>query len=148
MANIFIVSAVGYLMAIYPTGNPLMPPILLKMLSRLSIFLFSPALIFFSVSTAMDSQLLRNSPPLVAFSILQFFVCLAVARLFRCFHPDQRLAKIIEVAVGTPNQISAPIMVMLSMCKSDVVNEEFGGDKEMCGKTSMGLIFVSNAAVS
>ena len=87
-----------------------MPPPALKILARLSICLFSPALIFYSVSNAMSVSLLESAMPLILFSVVQFFVGASVARCFRCFHDDLRLAKVVEVAVGVPNQISMPVM--------------------------------------
>jgi hypothetical protein len=47
-----------------------------------------------------------------------------------------------DITCATSNQISLPIMVLISMCKSSVVNDEFGGDSEECVRVSMGLIFI------
>lgn len=62
--------------------------------------------------------------------------------MFRCLHDDPRLAKVVEVAVGTPNQLSLPIMVMLSMCKSSVVNADFENDGDICGEVAMSYLFI------
>ena len=45
MGRIALLSAVGYLCAVYPTGAPLLPPPTVKILSRISTTLLLPSLI-------------------------------------------------------------------------------------------------------
>jgi len=158
MGNIFLVSTVGYVLALYPSKNPILPPAFLKLLSRLSMTVLAPCLIFSTVSSTMTPSLLSSSLPLIGFSVLQFFVLLLLSRLFRCLHPDQRMARIVEIAAATPNQISLPLMVLGSMCKSPVISEGFSSPTHIpgevadevelqfrvdeCSKTSMGLVFI------
>ena len=139
MSHVFLISAVGFCLSLFPRSNPLLPAPLLKQLSRLSISIFGPALIFYSTSSALDWVLFKKAIILCLFSVSQNLLCLVIGRMFRCFHPDRRFGKVIEIAVGTPNQLSLPIMVMLSMCKSDVINADFAGPEldaaEECGRT-------------
>ena len=130
----------------FPRSNPLLPAPLLKQLSRLSMFIFAPALIIYSTSSALNWSLFKKAIILFVFSICQNLLSLLVGRLTRCLHPDRRFGRVIEIAVGTPNQLSLPIMVMLSMCKSSVINAEFAGPDldagEECGRTALAFLFV------
>ena len=142
MTHVFLVSFVGYIAAIVcpkrTPNTPLLPPEALRLFARMSIGVFAPALTLYSTSRRMDAELLSASAILAMWSLVQNVIGFNVAKLFRGFHEDARLGRCIEVAVGTPNQLSLPIMVLLAMCKSDLVNAEFGGDAEECSSVSVG----------
>ncbi|GMH54423.1 hypothetical protein TrRE_jg8018, partial [Triparma retinervis] len=146
MSHVFLISCVGFSLSLFPRSNPLLPAPLLKQLSRLSISIFAPALIIYSTSSALNWDLFKKSIILCLFSISQNLLSLLIGRCTRCLHPDRRFGRVIEIAVGTPNQLSLPIMVMLSMCKSSVINEDFAGPdldaSEECGRTALAFLFV------
>ena len=136
MTHVFLTSLVGYCAAIYTPKNanqPLLPLVALRLFSQMSIHVFAPALILYSTSNRMNAQLLKDSLILGMISLFQNFLSFRVSTLFRRFHDsDYELMRTVEVAVGTPNQIALPIMVMQAMCKSGYVNEDFGGDSDLC----------------
>ena len=106
------------------------------------MFVFSPALTFYSTSYHLDWERVKVALILAAFSFFQNILSFFVARCFRRFHKDERLGRVVEVAVGNPNQLALPILVMLSMCKSDIVNADFDGDSDTCGGVAMSFLFI------
>ena len=94
-------------MALFPRRNPILPPQALKLLSRLSMYIFGPALTFYSTSSHLNWERVKASLVLAAFSFFQNVLSSLVARLFRPCHKDERLGRVVEIAVGTPNQVRA-----------------------------------------
>ena len=58
-------------MALFPRRNPILPPQALKLLSRLSMYIFGPALTFYSTSSHLNWERVKASLVLAAFSFFQ-----------------------------------------------------------------------------
>ena len=144
MLKIFFVSCAGVYIAKFPKDNVLMPPKAMQYFSRISNAMFLPFLVLYSMGSIITPNLLKKALVLILFSVLVNVTSLCTGFCFEKlkFHDSERFGRIVTLAIGTPNQLSLPIMVMQSMCTSSIVNADYDDDEDLCTKESMSLLFV------
>ena len=145
MAKIFLVFGVGVLCAIYPKKDPLLPVSSLRYLSRLSNLVFIPALIIYSLGSALSADLLGKIGVLILFSLASSGVSFALgATIGKLMHEKNNddLFTAVYVSIGSPNAISLPIMVMQTLCDSSTFNADFDNDTAQCFAAANSMMFV------
>jgi hypothetical protein len=144
MGRIFLVSAVGYVCALYPKDSPLLPPATVKILSRLSNVLFLPCLIIYSLGSGLTLGLFLRMSKIIPFCLLNEVIAYGIAfTLGRILHEDDaRLFTAVSIAIGSPNVISFPLMIMDTLCKrSTSVSGDFA-DSKACFVECTSMLFV------
>jgi len=148
MGRIFLVSVIGYVSALYPKENPLLPPSTVKILSRLSNVLFLPCLIVYSLGSGLSLTLFNEMSILIPFCFLNeaiaYTIAFTIGRIIQ--EDDEELYTAVSVAIGSPNVISFPLMIMETLCKqSEQVRGDFADDKT-CFVESTSMLFVYSIA--
>ena len=142
MFKVGLVSSVGVYCSMYPKGNPLISKGLIKELSRLSNFIFIPALVVASLGSTVSIPLLRRFGVLIFICLIVIVVSYMSTYAFKWLHEeDLRLFAAIAVAVGSPNAISIPLLVMKTMCEDDSVNADYS-DASSCFNEASSMMFV------
>jgi len=145
MAKIFLVSCVGILASKYPKEAPLLPPLALRTLSRLSNLVLLPALMVASLGSALSVVMLQRMAILILFCVLTNLVSYTFAfTVGRYMHEDDPVLSIAtSVAIGSPNAISFPLMVMQTLCDEPLVNaDDYSGKASLCVADSNSMLFV------
>jgi len=148
MGRIFLVSIIGYVSALYPKENPLLAPSTVKILSRLSNVLFLPCLIVYSLGSGLSLTLFSEMSILIPFCFLNeaiaYTIACTIGRIIQ--EDDKELYTAVSVAIGSPNVISFPLMIMETLCKqSEQVRGDFLDDKT-CFVESTSMLFVYSIA--
>jgi len=144
MGRIFLLSMVGYTAAIYPKSAPILPPATVKILSRISNLLFLPALIIAALGKGLTAPLFARMSIIIPFCFLNEIVAYGIAfTLGRLLHEDNvRLYTAVSVAIGSPNVVSFPLMIMDTLCKqSQEINQDYESTEE-CFIEATSMIFV------
>ena len=145
MIKIFLVSAVGIFLAKYPRGDPILPPLMIKYLSKLTNNVFVPALIITSLGSAITIPLLSRIGILVCFSFVTNIISYCFGYSFgRLLHgrSDDPMFVALIVAIGSPNAISLPIMVMQTMCEESYVKKDYDNNQDKCFAEATSMLFV------
>jgi hypothetical protein len=145
MAKIFLVSVVGILASKYPKGAPLLPPLALRTLSRLSNLVLLPALMVASLGSALSVAMLQRMAILILFCILTNLVSYSFAfTVGKILHEDDPVLSIAtSVAIGSPNAISFPLMVMQTLCDEPLVSaDDYAGKASLCIADANSMLFV------
>ena len=148
MGRIFLVSLVGYFCALYPKSDPLLSPQTVKILSRISNMLFLPCLIVYSLGSGLSLKLFSEMSIMIPFCFLNEAIAYAIAfTIGRVIQEDDKeLSTAVSVAIGSPNVISFPLMVMETLCKqSEQVKGDFV-DSETCFVEATSTLFVYSIA--
>lgn len=145
MVKIFLISAVGIFLAKFPRGEPLLPAPMIKYLSKLANNVFVPCLIMTSLGSAVTLQLLSRIGVLVFFcfianSISYFFG--HTIGLFLHGRSDDAMFTALVVAIGSPNAISLPLMVMQTMCEEKYVRADYNDSQSECFVEATSMLFV------
>jgi hypothetical protein len=145
MARVGITSVVGIVLAKFPKAKPLMPLQFLQQLSRLSNNVFVPALIVESLGSGVNVSMLKRMGVLIPLCAVINLTSFALAHTFGWFmhgrkQDDMYLA--LTVAIGSPNAISLPIMVLQTLCENDVVNADYDADSTACFAEGTSMLFV------
>lgn len=147
-----IMYLVGITSAKYPKADPILPLASLRNISRLSNLVLLPCLIISSLGSTITVEVIGR------IGIMAFF-CIVVNTLsylltetlgYFIFGTEQgsRTSSLfisIKIAVGNPNAISLPIIVMKTMCANRLINADFDNDAGLCYNeaTSMISVYVS-----
>ena len=144
MAKIFLISCVGVFCSKYPAESPLLPPASLRTLSRLSNLVLLPALIVVSLGSALSQQLVLRFMVLILFCLLTNLVSYAIAYTlgFWLFESDRELFVAASVAIGSPNAISFPLMLMQTLCEQQLVNSDYEKNSTKCMAEANSMLFV------
>ena len=144
MAKIFLISCVGVFCSKYPNESPLLPPESLRTLSRLSNLVLLPALIVVSLGSALSTQLVLRFMVLILFCLLTNLVSYAIAYTlgFWLFESDRELFVAASVAIGSPNAISFPLMLMQTLCEQQLVNSDYESNSTKCMAEANSMLFV------
>jgi predicted permease len=143
MTKVAILSSVGILCCIYPKDSPILTPQLTKGLSRLSNFVLIPALITASLGSTVTVPLLQRFGILIVMCVIVMLISYMNTWAFKWLHEDNRmLFSAVMVAVGSPNAISIPLLVMKTMCEDDTINADFTGDSLQCFKEASSMMFI------
>jgi predicted permease len=144
MVKIFLISIVGVVLAKYPKKDPILPPLMLKYLSKLSNNVFVPCLIISSLGSAITYQLLQRIGILIIFSGITNLISYGFGFSFgRLLHgSDDAMFIALIVAIGSPNAISLPIMVLQTMCEETYINKDYNGSPSECYTEATSMIFV------
>ena len=120
MLKVFIVCFVGFLAAKYPRGSPLLTKPALQVVSKLSTYIFIPCLTMSSLGSSLSFPMLQKigfivlcSPFVTVVSQLMMRLCSGMMDA----STNDALLKVIYVAVGFPNTISLPIMILQTLCE-------------------------------
>jgi predicted permease len=144
MVKIFLISIVGVVLAKYPEKDPILPPLMIKYLSKLSNNVFVPCLIISSLGSAVTIQLLLRMGILIIFSGITNTISYGYGFTFgRLLHgSDDAMFTALIVAIGSPNAVSLPIMVLQTMCEETYVNKDYNGSPRECYTEATSMIFV------
>eukprot|EP01035_Chromulina_nebulosa_P021916 gene21916-28375_t len=153
MAKVSIVSVVGYCCAIFPEVDPLLPVSALRYISRLSNIIFLPSLIVVSLGSSLNIGLLARIGVLMPYCILintiSYLVAHTIGRLLHEENSEDGIDRLFiasTVAIGSPNAISLPIMVMQTLCEDNRVNAEFAHNSSECFEEVSSMLFVYSIA--
>lgn len=144
MAKIFLVSCVGIVCSKYPRDSPLLPVGALKYLSRLSNLVLLPALIIVSLGSALSVSTFARLSVLIMFSMLINLISYTIAYTlgYWLIERDNGIFTAASVAIGSPNAISLPLMVMQTMCEQPLVNADFNNETQRCFTEANSMLFV------
>jgi hypothetical protein len=157
MAKVAIVSAIGYACALFPRHDPFFSTVGLRIVSRLSNFVFLPALIIASLGATLSVDLLGRMGILVMFSfftsVVSYMLGSTLGKFILNFNiPSEEEALDVHmnipiyVSIGSPNIVSLPLMVLQTLCESQLVNAEYGGDRMLCFQDAGSMLFVFSIA--
>ena len=145
MVKIFLVSAVGIFIAKFPRGDPLLPAVMIRYLSKLTNNVFVPALIITSLGSAITFSLLNRIGILIIFcfvtNTISYCFGYSIGRLLHGRSDDPMFTALI-VAIGSPNAISLPIMVMQTMCDESYVKKDYDNSQSKCFAEATSMLFV------
>ena len=145
MSKIALMSCVGVFLAKYPRSKPIMNLEFIQTLSKLSNNVFVPCLIMTSLGSGVNLELLSRIGVLILFcaiiNLISFFFAHTIGWWLhgRC-KDDMYIA--LAVAVGSPNAISLPIMVLQTMCENDTINLDYGSSAKQCYTEGTSMLFV------
>ena len=145
MSKIALMSCVGVFLAKYPKHKPIMNLEFIQTLSKLSNNVFVPCLILTSLGSGVNLDLLSRIGVLVLFcaiiNLISFFFAHTLGWWLhgRC-KDDMYIA--LAVAIGSPNAISLPIMVLQTMCENDTINLDYGSNAKQCYTEGTSMLFV------
>lgn len=145
MAKIALMSLVGITLAKYPKDGPIMNVSFLQSLSRLSNNVFVPCLILTSLGSGVNAALLSRIGVLIIFCVIVNLISFTFGHtlgwiLHQRRNDDMFIA--LTVAIGSPNAISLPIMVLQTMCENDIVNKDYQSNATMCYSEGSSMLFV------
>lgn len=145
MMKIFLISTVGVCLAKFPSKDPILPAIMIKYLSKLANNVFVPCLIITSLGSAITVQLLQRIGILVLFCFIansaSYFYGYTFGRLLHG-RSDDAMFIALTVAIGSPNAISLPIMVMQTMCDESYVKADYENNQHKCFAEATSMLFV------
>ena len=145
MMKIFLISTVGVCLAKFPSKDPILPAIMIKYLSKLANNVFVPCLIMTSLGSAITVQLLQRIGVLVLFCFVansaSYFYGYTFGRLLHG-RSDDAMFIALTVAIGSPNAISLPIMVMQTMCNESYVKADYDDNQNKCFAEATSMLFV------
>ena len=144
MGRIFMLCTVGFTCAQWPKNNPLLGKQTVQILSRLCNTLFLPCLIISVLGSGLSIDSLGRMIILFPFSLVNLGIGYGIAfTLGRLIHEDDELLFVANsVALGSPNVVSFPLMVMETLCKqSEEIQLDFP-DSETCFVETSSMIFV------
>lgn len=143
-AKIFIIFLVGIGLAKYPRDAPLLQQDVLRSLSKLSNLVLLPALIVVSLGSALSIKMVARMSIMIAFCVLTNLVSFSIVYTLGSVlaEADVDLLVAVSVAVGSPNAISFPLMLCQTLCETQLVNVDFGGDAVLCMTEANAQIFV------
>ena len=146
MAKIFIICAVGYACAKYPRESPYLSIETLKLLARLCNFVLIPPLIVSSIGSSISLSLLGRMGILILFSFISSLVSYTLAKTIgrgiigsSC---TPRLKVAIEVAIGSPNIIAFPLMILQTLCSQDHLKGDYDNNSDLCFAEGTSMLFV------
>jgi len=144
MATVSLVSLVGVVCALYPTGDPLMSPVFLRQVARLSSQVFLPALMIYVLGSGLSLRILSDLAILIPFAVLisvvSFVIAHSVGKLI--VPEDTPLRSGLIVCCCMPNSTSLPIMILRSACKQPEVNADYQSDQDECETAALSMLFV------
>lgn len=80
---------------------------------------------------------------LIPFCIFINILSYGIGYIFKFIHEDSPdLFQASLVAVGSPNSISLPLMVMQALCEESTVNADYDGDSESCYEEATSMMFI------
>ena len=145
MVKIFLISLVGIICSKFPREAPLLPVAALKMLSRLSNLVLLPALIIVSLGSALSLAMVRRMAILILFCVLTNLVSYSIAFTLGAYIFEKKnrdLFTAASVAIGSPNAISFPLMLMQTLCEQPLVNAQYMGNSSQCMAEANSMLFV------
>ena len=126
---------------LYVTAILTLPAI--KYISRLSTFVLIPCLIINALGSALSLQLLTRMGITIPFSIFITLLSYAIGYCLKFIHEDcHNLFMASLVAVGSPNSISLPLMVMQALCEESTVNADYDHNADNCYEEATSVMFI------
>eukprot|EP00601_Ochromonadales_sp_CCMP2298_P022878 CAMPEP_0173300422 /NCGR_PEP_ID=MMETSP1143-20121109/17218_1 /TAXON_ID=483371 /ORGANISM="non described non described, Strain CCMP2298" /LENGTH=181 /DNA_ID=CAMNT_0014240805 /DNA_START=154 /DNA_END=695 /DNA_ORIENTATION=- len=144
MAKIFLMGTVGVLCAWYPKGSPLLSVSTLQHLSKLLNLVNVPALSAASLGTSLTLAGLGRYwlliPCCLGINSISYILAWTLGKLIH-EGGDEQLYQASVVAVGSPNALALPIIILETLCETDTINAEFGSVEE-CKTETRAMLFV------
>ena len=154
--KLFVVAGVGAAAA----RQGIFPPFALKSLSQVSATYLIPCLIVFTVGSATNVEVLRESFRMLAGGVTAMAASAIFSKMWGAValssvQRDSFMWKIASIASAFPNIVAFPLVVVKTLCEQSSVNGEFAGSSEndtsaseRCFATGGAYIFVNSAAWS
>ena len=133
----FIILFLGHMLTRYPKTEPILTPTSVRLISRLTMNVCMLAMILNSLGSSVNREILQDAYPvlLVSFSHLSLGYLVSVLSS-KIVKPDGKLLPFLHLAVTFPNIGNLPFLLFQTLCSMDLVNDDFGNDKEECIKAS------------
>ena len=144
MAVISIIAATGYLFAFYPKKEPYLCTSALKYASIISNNICLPALIISSLGSSLSINLLSRMGILLLFSFMTGVTSYTIGGTLGKFI-DQDISNMflpIYVAIGSPNIVSLPLIVLSTLCQQSMISSYFNGSQSQCFTEASSMVFV------
>ena len=143
MSKIACIASVGIVGTFYPEGNPIFTPAFLKQLSIASYYIFLPALNLTSLGTGLSPEKMSRFWVLIPTAMLSCIVSYCIGCTLKPFaENDPRLFRAIVISASFPNIIALPLLVMQTMCESDIINHDYSKSADLCFKEAKAMMFV------
>ena len=147
LMKISLMSCVGVFLAKYPKQKPIMTIDFIQSLSKLSNYVFIPCLILTSLGSGVNQDLLSRIGVLIVFcGFINGLSYTLAYTLGRCLHgtsnPTDNLFKAMTVAIGSPNDMALPIMILSTICENDTINLDYGSNAKQCYTEGTSMLFV------
>ncbi len=143
MVKVALISSVGVWMSLYPKDYPLLQPPLMKSISAIISAVFIPALVVHSLGSSVTLELLQRFGVLVFLCLLIILISYVSTYAFKWLHEDDpKLFTAVLVAVGSPNAISMPLLVMKTICENSTVNADYDDDPQVCFNEASSMLFI------
>lgn len=155
MLKLLLISIVGILCAKYPKNDPILPPVSLRYISRLSNIVLLPCLILKNLGGSVTLSLLGRIGGVTIFCFItnsiSYWICDTIGFRIHTYgwSPDEilnerqsELFTIIKIASGNGNAIGLPVLVMQILCEDKLINKDFDNDPGQCYDEASSIIFV------
>lgn len=144
MLKVFLVSAIAFVAADYPKANPILPKSSLQILARLSNAIFLPCAVVAALGSTLSAAIFSKLIVLVLFAfIINSISYLLVFTIGKGFYKgDKTMFTALCVAVGSPNAVSFPILVMQTMCEQPDINIDYDSNSSTCFDEASTMLFV------
>ena len=146
IVTIFLVGSVGYFGALYPERDPFLSPPALKTLSRLSNFVLIPPIIISSIASSISVNKLSRMGILIFFSFitisLSYILAFTLGRYIVGNTVKPRLKHALAIAIGSPNIVSFPLMVIQTLCTQPDLNQDYNYSSSQCFAEGTSMLFI------
>ena len=146
IVTIFLVGSIGYFGALYPERDPFLSPQALKTLSRLSNCVLIPPIIIYSIASSISVNKLSRMGILVFFSIitisLSYVLAFTLGRYIIGNTVKPRLQHALTIAIGSPNIVSFPLMVIQTLCTQPDLNQDYSNSSSQCFAEGTSMLFI------
>lgn len=144
MARILIISIVGYVSALYPKNQPFLDVLARNRLSRINTYICMPCTILYILGVGLTPAIFDKVLIMVVFALCTFTGSYIIGYVLGGFliEDDKILYQAVVVAIGTPNSVSFPMMIMESMCQQSSLVQGDYEDAEECYVEAIATLFV------
>ena len=144
MMKIAFMSFVGVFFAKYPRKKPILTIEFIQTLSKLSTNVFIPCLIVTSLGSGVNQDLLSRIGILILFCLIINGLSYTLAyTVGRCLHgTSDNLFTAMTVAIGSPNDMALPLMILSTICENDIINHDYDYNSKQCYAAGGSMLFV------
>lgn len=144
MARILLISIVGYVSALYPKNQPFLDVVARNRLSRINTYICMPCTILYILGVGLTPAIFDKVSIMVVFALCTFTGSYVIGYILGGFliEDDKILYQAVVVAIGTPNSVSFPMMIMESMCQQSSLVQGDYEDAEECYVEAIATLFV------
>ena len=146
VVTVFLVGSVGYIGALYPKHDPFLAPSSLRTLSRLTNFVLIPPIIISSIASSISTSQLSRMGILIFFSFItigiSYLLAFTLGTLIVGKTLKPRLKYALGIAIGSPNIISFPLMVIQTLCTQADLNQDYNHSSSQCFSEGTSMLFI------